>query len=169
MRGWYREKTVRLLYNWCPAGALQTRLSGPSPLVGLDLLEDAEQAAGGREQGVRAGCGRATHLSTRLVQYMISPMPTTTMSTTWSSHSRSRVAPSIAFGTSLSGRGSSLYHAIARAAAHGSGEVKKLSKQRLSAADQAQMKRTSKSVCASLCDVRQSPSGRPKYSSCGGR
>jgi hypothetical protein len=58
MRGWYREKTVRLLYNWCPAGALQTRLSGPSPLVGLDLLEDAEQAAGGREHAYVLGAGR---------------------------------------------------------------------------------------------------------------
>ena len=40
----------------------------------------------------------------------------------------------------------SLYHEMASAPAHGMGEVKKLSKQRDSAADQAQMKNTSSKV-----------------------
>jgi hypothetical protein len=44
-------------------------------------------------------------------------------------------------------------------------DVKKLSKQRERAADHAQMNRTSDRVCASLAEVRQSPKGRPKYSS----
>ena len=44
-------------------------------------------------------------------------------------------------------------------------DVKKLSKHRLNAADQAQMKRTSKRVWASLPDVLQRPNGLPKYSS----
>lgn len=44
------------------------------------------------------------------------------------------------------------------------GEVKKLSKQSESAADHAQMDNTSSSVCASFAEVRQRPSGRPKYS-----
>ena len=59
-----------------------------------------------------------------------------------------------------------LYHAIELCDAQGTIEVKKLSKQSESAADQAQMKSTSSSVCASLPDVRQRPSGLPKYSSC---
>jgi hypothetical protein len=45
-------------------------------------------------------------------------------------------------------------------------EVKKLSKQSESAADQAQMYKTSSDVCANLADVRHRPNGRPKYSSC---
>lgn len=60
----------------------------------------------------------------------------------------------------------SLYHDVAAGDAHGMMEVKKLSNERASAADQAQMKTTSTSVCASLADVRQRPRGRPKYSSC---
>jgi hypothetical protein len=60
----------------------------------------------------------------------------------------------------------SLYHEMADALEHGMGDVKKLSKQRDSAADQAQMKNTSSKVLANLADVRQRPSGRPKYSSC---
>jgi hypothetical protein len=43
-------------------------------------------------------------------------------------------------------------------------EVKKLSKQRENAADHAQMKQTSRRVCASLADVCHNPMGRPKYS-----
>lgn len=54
---------------------------------------------------------------------------------------------------------------MADAEAHGIREVKKLSKHSDSAADHAQMKRTSDRVCASLADVRQRPNGRPKYSS----
>lgn len=50
--------------------------------------------------------------------------------------------------------------------AQGIREVKKLSKQRENAADHAQMKQTSRRVCASLADVRHNPMGRPKYSSC---
>lgn len=50
-------------------------------------------------------------------------------------------------------------------AVQGISEVKKLSKQSERAADQAQMKRTSERVCASLADVRQRPRGLPKYSS----
>lgn len=50
--------------------------------------------------------------------------------------------------------------------AQGTSEVKKLSKHRERAADQAQIKRTSDSVCASFPDVRHKPRGRPKYSSC---
>lgn len=48
--------------------------------------------------------------------------------------------------------------------AQGIREVKKLSKQRENAADHAQMKQTSRRVCASLADVRHNPMGRPKYS-----
>jgi hypothetical protein len=59
-----------------------------------------------------------------------------------------------------------LYQDIVDAEAHGIIDVKKLSKQRDSAADHAQMKKTSKRVCASLAEVRHRPSGRPKYSSC---
>ena len=44
-------------------------------------------------------------------------------------------------------------------------EVKKLSKQRERAADQRQMKTVSERVRNSLRDVRQRPSGLPKYSS----
>ena len=49
--------------------------------------------------------------------------------------------------------------------AQGTREVKKLSKHRDSAADQAQMSRTSDNVCANLAEVRHRPKGRPKYSS----
>lgn len=49
-------------------------------------------------------------------------------------------------------------------AAHGTRDVKKLSKERERAADQAHMKRTSMRVWASLLEVRQRPRGRPKYS-----
>ena len=49
--------------------------------------------------------------------------------------------------------------------AQGTKEVKKLSKHRDSAADQAQMNRTSDKVWANLADVRHKPKGRPKYSS----
>jgi hypothetical protein len=62
-----------------------------------------------------------------------------------------------------------LYHDIVDADAHGIIEVKKLSKQSDSAADHAQMKKTSERVCASLAEVRHKPSGRPKYSSCQGQ
>jgi len=54
---------------------------------------------------------------------------------------------------------------VAEEEAQGIREVKKLSKQSDNAADHAQMKRTSDSVCANLADVRQRPKGRPKYSS----
>lgn len=46
------------------------------------------------------------------------------------------------------------------------GVVKKLSKQSESAADHAQIDNTSSSVWANFAEVRQRPSGRPKYSSC---
>lgn len=46
--------------------------------------------------------------------------------------------------------------------AQGTTEVKKLSKHNDSAADQAQMSRTSDSVCANLTEVRHKPKGRPK-------
>jgi hypothetical protein len=105
---------------------------------------------------------------TRFMQYMSRPMPTRTMRKTWSLHRWWRTASGGTREGSSVGRGSSLYHAIARSDAHGSGDVKKLSKHSESAAAHAQIRPTSKSVCASLCDVRQSPSGRPKYSSCGG-
>lgn len=58
-----------------------------------------------------------------------------------------------------------LYHEIADGFAHGMGDVKKLSKQSESAADHEQMDSTSSKVYANLADVRQRPSGRPKYSS----
>lgn len=48
--------------------------------------------------------------------------------------------------------------------AQGTREVKKLSKHRENAADHAQMKQTSRRVCASLADVCHNPMGRPKYS-----
>lgn len=63
------------------------------------------------------------------------------------------------------GRGSWLYQNVEAREAQGMDDVKKLSKQSARAADQAQMKTTSNNVCASLAEVRQSPSGRPKYSS----
>jgi len=69
---------------------------------------------------------------------------------------------------SSGGRGILLYHAVAEAEAHGISDVKKLSKHSDSAADHAQIKRTSESVCASLPEVRHKPKGRPKYSSYGG-
>ena len=65
----------------------------------------------------------------------------------------------------LGGRGSSLYHDRLVADAQGMREVKKLSKQRENAADQAHMKKTSDKVCINLPEVRHRPSGRPKYSS----
>ena len=49
--------------------------------------------------------------------------------------------------------------------AQGIVEVKKLSKHRDNAADQAQMNKTSDNVCANLAEVRHKPKGRPKYSS----
>ena len=61
--------------------------------------------------------------------------------------------------------GMSLYHLVAAGDAQGMTDVKKLSKESASAADQAQIKTTSTSVCASLPEVRQRPRGRPKYSS----
>jgi hypothetical protein len=103
----------------------------------------------------------------RFMQYMSRPMPTRMMSVTWSSHSRSLNAVERPGGSMFVGRGSSLYHETADGLAQRRTDVKKLSKQSESAAAHAQMNMTSKSVCASLCDVRQSPSGRPKYSSCG--
>ena len=102
---------------------------------------------------------------TRLMQYMMSPTPTRMISVSWSSHSRSPALPS-KFGSGEAGRGSSLYQSEEDADAQGIREVKKLSKQRESAPDHAQMNTTSVSVWKSLPDVRQSPSGRPKYSSC---
>ena len=62
-------------------------------------------------------------------------------------------------------RGISLYHEVADSGAQPRTEVKKLSKQRERAADQAQIKKVSERVWKSLADVRQRPSGRPKYSS----
>lgn len=64
-------------------------------------------------------------------------------------------------------RGISLYQEILDAEVQGTTDVKKLSKHRESAADHAQMNSTSKRVWASFAEVRQSPKGRPKYSSCG--
>jgi hypothetical protein len=58
-----------------------------------------------------------------------------------------------------------LYQEMEESEAQGMYDVKKLSKQRDNAADQAQINKTSKRVWASLWDVRHSPSGRPKYSS----
>lgn len=62
--------------------------------------------------------------------------------------------------------GSSLYQDVSSLSVQGIREVRKLSKQRASAADQAQMNTTSESVCASFPEVRQTPRGGPKYSSC---
>lgn len=104
-------------------------------------------------------------LMTRLMQYIMSPMPTRIMRDSWSSQIWSPVLPSKE-GMLLGGRGSSLYHDIRLHDTHGIIEVKKLSKDRESAADQAQMNKTSERVWTSLADVRQRPRGRPRYSSC---
>lgn len=66
---------------------------------------------------------------------------------------------------SLGGRGNSLYQDVLDWDAQGTKEVKKLSKHRDSAADQAQMSKTSDNMCANLAEVRHKPKGRPKYSS----
>ena len=66
---------------------------------------------------------------------------------------------------SLGGRGSLLYQDMLDGDAQGTKEVKKLSKHSDSAADQAQMSRTSDNVCANLAEVRLKPKGRPKNSS----
>ena len=63
-------------------------------------------------------------------------------------------------------RGMSLYHEVLADDAQGMMEVKKLSKESARAADHAQMNTTSTRVWASLPEVRQRPSGLPKYSSC---
>lgn len=65
----------------------------------------------------------------------------------------------------LGGRGSLLYHDVLDGEAHGTRDVKKLSKQRERAADQAQINKTSERVWVSLPEVRHKPRGRPKYSS----
>lgn len=59
-----------------------------------------------------------------------------------------------------------MYHLVDEGEAHGTSDVKKLSKERESAADQRQMKSTSDKVCVSFPDVVHKPTGRPKYSSC---
>lgn len=99
----------------------------------------------------------------RLMQYMAKPTPTRQMSESWSSQILSPTLPS-KVGKLLGGRGRLLYHAICCGDAHGIKDVKKLSNESESAADQAHMNRTSESVCASFPDVRQRPRGRPKYS-----
>lgn len=98
---------------------------------------------------------------------MIKPTPTRQMSAIWLSQSLPPmpVEPLIPGMSGGGGRGSWLYHEMLDADAQGIGEVKKLSKESASAADHAQMKTTSTSVCASLPEVRHRPSGRPKYSS----
>lgn len=102
----------------------------------------------------------------RLKQYIMRPTPTKQMSATWSSHNVSPTPPSKPFTLfGRVGRGSWLYHEMSEADAQGIGDVKKLSKQRASADDHAQMKTTSKSVYASFQEVCQRPRGRPKYSS----
>jgi len=58
-----------------------------------------------------------------------------------------------------------LYHDALEGDAHGTRDVKKLSKQSERAADQAQINKTSESVWVSLPEVRHKPRGRPKYSS----
>lgn len=58
-----------------------------------------------------------------------------------------------------------MYHEVSDGGAHPRTEVKKLSKQRESEADQAQIKKVSERVWKSLAEVRQRPRGRPKYSS----
>lgn len=62
-------------------------------------------------------------------------------------------------------RGRSLNQRVDETGAHPSTDVKKLSKHSDNAADHAQMKSVSESVWKSFEDVRQSPSGLPKYSS----
>ena len=61
--------------------------------------------------------------------------------------------------------GSSSYQLVADWGAHPRTEVKKLSKERESAEAQRQMKKVSERVWRSFEEVRQRPSGRPKYSS----
>ncbi len=104
---------------------------------------------------------------TRLKQYMMRPTPTKQMRAICSLQ---RVPPKpvepFRPGMSACGRDMLLYHDIVEGAAQGMMEVKKLSKDRPKAADHAHINTTSTSVCASLAEVRQRPSGRPKYSSC---
>lgn len=103
---------------------------------------------------------------TRLKQYMIRPTPTKQMRAICSLQ---RVPPTPVEpfnpGIFACGRDMLLYHDMVDGAAQGMMEVKKLSKDNPKAADQAHMNTTSTSVCANLPDVRQRPSGRPKYSS----
>lgn len=102
-------------------------------------------------------------LITKLLQYIRRPTPTRHIKASWLSQRISPTLPSNV-GRFLAGRGSSLYQEVADGEAHGTREVKKLSKHRERAADQAHIKSTSNSVCASFPEVRHKPRGRPKYS-----
>ena len=103
-------------------------------------------------------------LMTRLKQYMMSPTPVRQISASWKSHSSSPSPVDPLTPGSVGFRGRLLYQETADGAAQGMTEVKKLSKVSASAADHAQINTTSTRVWASLADVRQSPKGRPKYS-----
>lgn len=105
---------------------------------------------------------------TRLKQYMIKPTPTRQINASCSSQSASPSVPSVSprLPTGLGGRPTLLYQETEEEEAQGMVDVKKLSKQRESAAAQMQTATTSIKVIANLADVRQRPTGRPKYSSC---
>lgn len=101
-------------------------------------------------------------LMTRLTQYIINPMPTRMIRTTWWSQILSPTPPRS--GRGVFRWGIWLYHDVDDGEAQGTREVKKLSKHKERAADHAQTNRTSVRVWASLLEVFQRPRGRPKYS-----